>query len=78
MVYKGTCTVILAIQNTDGTGSITYELADSFDVVFNKLFPLAEPQNRMEGRGNFLFTLRDGRRICLIPQDIRVVVEDPE
>jgi len=68
--------VILCIQSPDGAGSITYELGDSFDSVFEKLFPVAEPESREEGRKNFLFTLRDGRRIQLIPQDIRVVVED--
>jgi len=76
MVYQGTCTVILALQNTDGSGSITYELQDSFDTVFNRLFPLAEPQSREEGRQNFLFRLRDGRRIMLIPQDVRIIIED--
>jgi len=78
LVYQGTCTVILALQNTDGIGSMSFELADSFDSVYNKLFPPTEPETRLDARQNFLFTLRGGQRIMLVPQDIRVIVEDEE
>lgn len=69
-------TIIVPISAPgDGEGSMIVELADDFDTVFNKCFPIQNASSNLEHRANMTHTLVDGRRISIQPQAIAIIVE---
>jgi hypothetical protein len=78
---NGRCDVIIGVQDPDTGKSMVIELADSFDTVFNKLMPIAPPQNTIDQRASVLHTRLDGTRVMLLPNSIAMVREvftDPD
>lgn len=71
----GTSTITLTIQDPETSSSWQIELADDFDTVFGKLFPITPASSNLEHRANMQHTLADGRRISVNPMLIGVLEE---
>lgn len=70
-----TTTVTLSIQNPETSSSWQIELADDFETVFSKVYPLQPPSSSLEHRANMRHTTVDGRVITIQPMTIAVVEE---
>lgn len=74
MYTKITCT----IEREGGNGPLIYWVQDSFDTVFNHVYPITNPSSNLEAREHFEYTRHDGRRLALHPSMIGTFEEDPE
>lgn len=70
-----TTVLTLTIQDPETLSSWRVELAEDFDTVFGKLFPLTPPTSNLEHRANLMHTLADGRRIAIQPGYVAVIAE---
>jgi len=62
-------TLLIADPEVEGK-SWQIELADDFETVLNKCFPINTPSSNLEHRQNMSHTMSDGRRIALQPSSI--------
>lgn len=67
--------ITLNIADPDGDSSWRIELADDFDTVFGKIYPLQPPASSLEHRADMEHSLVDGRRIAIDPRTIAVIEE---
>ena len=70
-----TTTMTLSIQDPETGHSMQLELADDFDIVFDKIAPLQAPSSNLEHRSKMLHTLVDGRRVAIQPILIALIEE---
>lgn len=59
----------------DSGKSWQIELADDFDTVFNKCYPLTPPTSQLEHRYNCTFTLAEGGRCSFNPNAAFLIEE---
>lgn len=69
----------IAVQNEDGTGSKTTLVAEDFDTVIEKLFPVQQPSSSLEARTAHLYhAYPNGYRLMIQPANVFLVEEvDP-
>lgn len=70
-----TCSIVIAIQDPDTGNSMRIDLADDFDTVFNKVFPLNPPSSSLEHRANCWHNRDNGTRIAINPGMIAGIEE---
>lgn len=51
-----------------------YELDEGFEQVIEKVYPLRPPESPHENRGNMIFQVDDGEKVC-IPSSMILIIK---